>query len=147
MIGGHHMIGRIVCVVFVFVIMSTATTWADERIFINGREVSSKTSGGKTSAAFPDVAKTPESPPAGPIPIPYPNMGRSADTAKGSKKIKADGNPVMMKGSKFSTSNGDEAGVSEPSAGTKKLKSQPKRRVVLKNEQDLKEESEQNQLP
>jgi hypothetical protein len=141
------MIGRILCVVLVFAIMSAATTWAGDRVFVNGREVSSKKSDGKTVAAFPDVARTPESPPAGPVPIPYPNMGRSTDTAEGSKKIKADGNPVVMKESNLERSRGDETDVSESSTGTKKLKSQPKRRVGLKNKKDLKEESEQNQLP
>ena len=57
---------------------------------------------------FPDVCKTPT--PAGPIPIPYPNIAKSSDTAKGSKKVKVDGNPVMVKGSNFSQSTGDEAG-------------------------------------
>lgn len=58
--------------------------------------------------AFPDVCKTPT--PAGPIPIPYPNIAQSSDTSKGSKKVKADGNPVMLKDSNFSQSTGDEVG-------------------------------------
>lgn len=58
--------------------------------------------------AFPDVCKTPS--PAGPIPIPYPNIAMSSDTAQGTTTVKADGNPVMVKGSNFSTSTGDEAG-------------------------------------
>jgi hypothetical protein len=64
-------------------------------------------SGGVT-IAFPDVCKTPS--PAGPIPIPYPNIAQSSDTAKGSKKVKCDGNPICLKDSNFSTSTGDEAG-------------------------------------
>ena len=59
--------------------------------------------------AFPDVCKTP-APPAGPIPIPYPNIARSSDTAKGTKKVKVEGKPVCVKDSNFSTSTGDEAG-------------------------------------
>ncbi len=58
---------------------------------------------------FPDVCKTP-APPAPPIPIPYPNIAQSSDTAQGSKQVKMDGNPIMLKGSNFSTSTGDEAG-------------------------------------
>jgi uncharacterized Zn-binding protein involved in type VI secretion len=58
--------------------------------------------------SFPDVCKTPS--PAGPIPIPYPNIAQSTDTASGSKTVKVDGNPVMLKNSKFSMSTGDEAG-------------------------------------
>lgn len=59
---------------------------------------------------FPDVCKTP-APPAPPIPIPYPNVAKSSDTAQGSKKVKIDGNPIMLKGSVFSTSTGNEAGT------------------------------------
>lgn len=59
--------------------------------------------------AFPDVCKTP-APPAPPIPIPYPNIAKSSDTAKGSKKVKCDGNPICLKDSNFSMSTGDEAG-------------------------------------
>jgi hypothetical protein len=60
------------------------------------------------ATAFPDVCKTPS--PAGPIPIPYPNIAMSSDTSDGSKTVKIDGNPIMLKGSVFSTSSGDEAG-------------------------------------
>jgi hypothetical protein len=59
--------------------------------------------------AFPDVCKTPS--PAGPIPIPYPNIAKSSDTAKGTTKVKCDGNPVCVKDSNFSMSTGDEAGT------------------------------------
>jgi hypothetical protein len=57
---------------------------------------------------FPDVCKTPS--PAGPIPIPYPNIAQSSDTSQGSQTVTVDGNPIMLKGSVFSTSTGDEAG-------------------------------------
>jgi hypothetical protein len=59
--------------------------------------------------AFPDVCKTPT--PAGPVPIPYPNIAKSSDTAQGTKKVKCDGNPVCVKDSNFSMSTGDEAGT------------------------------------
>ena len=62
-----------------------------------------------TSPSFPDVCNTP-APPAPPIPIPYPNIAMSSDTAKGSKKVKCDGKPICHKDSNFSTSTGDEAG-------------------------------------
>ncbi len=58
--------------------------------------------------SFPDVCKTPT--PAGPIPIPYPNIAQSADTADGSSTVKIDGNPIMLKSSNFKMSSGDEAG-------------------------------------
>ncbi|HFE36874.1 MAG TPA: DUF4150 domain-containing protein [Gammaproteobacteria bacterium] len=74
---------------------------------VNFRTVVHKSSNGM-SIAFPDVCKTPCAP--SPIPIPYPNIAMSSNTAKGSKKVKVDGNPIMLKGSNFSTSTGDEAG-------------------------------------
>jgi len=77
-------------------------------VSVNMLTVIHKDSGG-VSIAFPDVCKTP-APPAPPIPIPYPNIAKSSDTAKGSKKVKVDGNPVCLKDSNFSTSTGDEAG-------------------------------------
>ncbi len=68
--------------------------------------VHAKSSG--ISIAFPDVCKTPT--PGGPVPIPYPNIAQSTDTAKGSSTVKMDGNPIMLKGSNFKMSTGDEAG-------------------------------------
>ncbi len=67
-----------------------------------------KDSNGKT-IAFPDVCKTPS--PGGPIPIPYPNIAQSSDAASTAKNVTIDGNPVCVKDSNFSTSNGDEAGT------------------------------------
>ncbi len=58
---------------------------------------------------FPDVCKTP-APPAPFVPIPYPNIAQSSDTAQGSSTVKCDGNPIMLQGSNFATSTGDEAG-------------------------------------
>ncbi len=60
------------------------------------------------SMIFPDVCKTPT--PGGPIPIPYPNIAQSSDTADGSSTVKVDGNPIMLKGSSYRMSTGDEAG-------------------------------------
>jgi hypothetical protein len=61
-----------------------------------------------TSMAFPDVCKTPT--PAGPVPIPYPNIAMSKDISDGSDTVKFDGQPVMHKGSNIMMSTGDEAG-------------------------------------
>ncbi|NND61094.1 MAG: DUF4150 domain-containing protein [Gammaproteobacteria bacterium] len=74
---------------------------------VNFLSVVHKSSMGVT-IAFPDVCKTPT--PAGPIPIPYPNIAMSSDTAKGTKKVKCDGNPVCVKDSNFRMSTGDEPG-------------------------------------
>jgi hypothetical protein len=61
------------------------------------------------TTAFPDVCKTP-APPAPPIPIPYPNIAQSSDTAQGASTVSCDGNPVCVKDSNFMVSTGDEAG-------------------------------------
>ena len=55
-----------------------------------------------------DVCKTPT--PGGPVPTPYPNIALSANTTDGSKSVKCDGNPIMLKGSCFAMSSGDEPG-------------------------------------
>jgi len=75
---------------------------------VNYLSVVHKSSSG-VSIAFPDVCKTP-APPAGPIPIPYPNIAMASDTDKGTKKVTCDGNPVCVKDSNFKMSTGDEAG-------------------------------------
>src|SRR4051812_8920841 len=62
------------------------------------------------SPAFPDFCLTPS--PAGPVPIPYPNIAMSSDTASGTTKVKCDGEAVCVEDSNFSTSTGDEAGAS-----------------------------------
>lgn len=77
----------------------------------NSRTVVHKNSSGITFA-FPDVCLTP-APPSSPIPIPYPNIAQSMDAAKGAKKVKADGQPVLHKDSNFRRSTGDEAGVNK----------------------------------
>ena len=68
-----------------------------------------KGSNGISSATIPDVCKTPS--PGGPVPIPYPNISQSATLAKGTTTVKADGMMAAIKGSEFSLSNGDNAGV------------------------------------
>lgn len=76
-------------------------------INVNERTVVHASSSG-VATAFPDVCKTPS--PAGPVPIPYPNVAMSSDTAQGSRDVKLDANPIMLQGSHFSMSTGDEAG-------------------------------------
>ena len=73
-----------------------------------------------TTIAFPDVCKTPS--PAGPIPIPYPNIAKSSDTASGASTVKCDGNPVCVKDSNFSISTGDEAGSAGGGVASNKIK-------------------------
>ena len=68
-----------------------------------------KGSNGISIATIPDVCKTP-APPAPFVPIPYPNIAKSSDTAQGASTITCDGQPVCVKDSNFMMSTGDEAG-------------------------------------
>lgn len=76
-------------------------------VFANSRGVAHKGSNG-LSTVFPDVCKTPS--PAGPVPIPYPNIGMSSNTSGGPSKVKTDGQMPMVKGAKYNMTSGDEAG-------------------------------------
>ncbi len=86
---------------------------------VNFLSVVHKASNG-TTIAFPDVCKTPS--PAGPIPIPYPNVAMSSDTASGTTKVKCDGESTCVKDSNFSTSTGDEAGSAGGGVASSKQK-------------------------
>ena len=76
-------------------------------IFANMRGIVHKGSGGM-STVFPDVCQTPT--PGGPVPIPYPNIGKAADTSGGPTTVTTDGQMPMTKGAKYMLSSGDEAG-------------------------------------
>lgn len=76
-------------------------------VFANSRGVAHKGSGGQ-SPIFPDVCKTPT--PAGPVPIPYPNIGQSSNTSSGPTTVKCDGQMPMTQDAKYTMSSGDEAG-------------------------------------
>jgi hypothetical protein len=86
---------------------------------VNSLSVIHQASGGVT-IAFPDVCKTPS--PAGPVPIPYPNVAMSSDTAQPSKQVKCDGNPICLQDSNFSMSTGDEAGSAGGGVASSKIK-------------------------
>ena len=88
-------------------------------VSVNNMSVVHSGSSGITTAA-PDVCKTPS--PGGPIPIPYPNIAKSSDTAKGAKKVSCDGNPVCVKDSNFMMSTGDEAGSAGGGVASNKIK-------------------------
>lgn len=76
--------------------------------FSNGRGIAHKGSGGK-SLVFPDVCLTQVGKPI--VPIPYANLGQSADTTKGPKSVKTDGEMPMVKEALYSKSTGDEPGT------------------------------------
>ncbi len=79
-------------------------------VYANGMEVSGKASPHNVIASMPDVCLSPPSPPAGPIPIPYPNFAMASDTTGGSKTVLAGGKEISLKGqSKYKKSTGDEA--------------------------------------
>ncbi len=80
-------------------------------IVVNKMSTQHKASIGMASA-FPDVCKTPAPPAPAPVPIPYPNIAMSAMASlKTSKKVKDNKQKVMVKGSAYSMSNGDQPGV------------------------------------
>jgi hypothetical protein len=78
-------------------------------VFANGRSIVHKDDGDMQIAAVPDVCKTPS--PAGPVPIPYPNMAQNSDLADGTKKVKIQGAMVAHKSANISKSSGDEPGT------------------------------------
>lgn len=78
-------------------------------VYANKMAVVAKSADGKSICAFPDVCLSPPSPPAGPIPIPYPNTGFASDTTSGSKSVKLKGKEICLKNkSYFKKSTGDE---------------------------------------
>jgi len=68
------------------------------------------TNGGGQCFAFPDVCKTPT--PAGPVPIPYPNIAMLNQASGGtvSSKVKIMGKKAATEATEITMSSGDEAG-------------------------------------
>ena len=62
--------------------------------FANMRGIAHKGTAGK-SIVFPDVCLTKIG--KSTVPIPYPNMGKSADTSKGPKSVKTNGKMKITK--------------------------------------------------
>lgn len=79
-------------------------------------------SGGMLTANVPDVCKTP-TPPAGPVPIPYPNMAQltMVDASTACSKVQLSGGMALTVKSKTTISNGDEAGVAGGVASSKNV--------------------------
>jgi hypothetical protein len=81
-----------------------------KNVFANGMEVSCKKDDNKSICAMADTCLSPPSPPAGPLPVPYPNTAQASDTTDGSKSVKIGGAEVGMKNSSsYKKSTGDEA--------------------------------------
>lgn len=88
-------------------------------VFANGMEISCKAGDNKVISAFPDVCLSPPSPPAGPIPIPYPLFSFSKDTTSGSKSVKISRKEVILKDkSYYKKCTGDEAATKSFGQGT-----------------------------
>lgn len=88
-------------------------------VYANGMEVCGKYGGGKMIAAMPDVCLSPPSPPAGPVPLPYPNFAQDSDTDDGSRTVVVGGKEVMLKDkSFFKKCKGDEAATKSLGQGT-----------------------------
>lgn len=88
-------------------------------VFANGNEIACKAGDGKVIAAFPDVCLSPPSPPAGPVPIPYPDTSFSKDMMSGSKTVKIKNQELMLKDQSFYKTSplGDEAATNGLGAG------------------------------
>lgn len=81
-----------------------------KKVFINNMDVVHKAGNGLVTAAFPDTCMSPPSPPAGPVPIPYPDTSKSGDLQKGTKSVKVGNKPVGTKDSYYKSSPlGNEA--------------------------------------
>jgi len=87
-------------------------------VFANGMEISGKATPNKSVAAMPDVCLSPPSPPAGPIPIPYPNTSTAGGTTSGTRSVKIGKQEVGMKNeAKYKNSNGDQPATNSFGAG------------------------------
>lgn len=80
-----------------------------KNVFANGREISGKATSNRSVVAMPDVCLTPPGPPAGPIPIPYPNSAFAKHSSKGTRSVKIGKQEVGKKNvSNYSKSVGNE---------------------------------------
>jgi Toxin PAAR-like domain len=65
-------------------------------VYADGMAIAGKAGQNKSIARFPDVCMSPPSPPAGPIPVPYPNTSLSGDLKEGSTTVKLGGQPAAL---------------------------------------------------
>lgn len=78
-------------------------------VYANSREVSGKAQPNQIIAGFPSVCLSPPSPPAGPIPIPYPMFTNAKKTSGGTRSVKIKKKEVGKKNtSTYKKSNGNE---------------------------------------
>jgi uncharacterized Zn-binding protein involved in type VI secretion len=82
-----------------------------KKVFANGMEIAHKAGDAKVTAAFPDVCMSPPPPPAGPVPVLYPNTSSAKDLKQGSTSVTIGGKPLALKGKSYYQSSplGNEA--------------------------------------
>jgi hypothetical protein len=82
-----------------------------KNVFANGMEIAHEAGQGKVVAAFPDVCLSPPAPPAGPLPVPYPDTSMAKDLQKGSNSVLIAGKAAALKSQSFYKSSplGNEA--------------------------------------
>jgi hypothetical protein len=109
------------------------------RVFANFRNLT-HTANKTFAATFPDVCNTPA--PAGPIPIPYPNMPNSSDTGNWAKKVKIDANraEAIAKASEIRGSESDEVGTRMKKLQKNYQKTIAKREISTKEKAAFKRE-------
>lgn len=88
-------------------------------VYANDNAISCKAGSSKVIASFPDVCLSPPSPPAGPVPVPYPDTSFSKDMQNGSKTVLIGDKEVMLKDQSFYKTSplGDEAATNGLGAG------------------------------
>ena len=67
-----------------------------KNVFAEKWEIAGKNGMNQSIARFPDVCLSPPSPPAGPIPVPYPDTSFSKDLKQGSQTVNIGGKPVAL---------------------------------------------------
>ncbi len=67
-----------------------------KNVFAGTWEIAAENGMNKSIARFPDVCMSPPSPPAGPIPIPYPDTSFSNNLKSGSSTVKIGGKGAAL---------------------------------------------------
>ena len=77
-------------------------------VFVNSRGIPHQKSSGMSNV-FPNVCKI--STPTGPVPVPFPSIGKSEDATDGPESVKVEEAMPMVKGAKYCKTSGDESGT------------------------------------
>jgi hypothetical protein len=85
-----------------------------DTVFVNGMSAVHAGSPGQTMC-FPDINLCPPTPPAGPIPMPLPNIALGADLQGGASSVTIGGNPMAKQSSFLAKSTGNEP--AQPTGG------------------------------